>query len=445
MSGKSVFSTALLCLLLAIWVFPLLSHSFELVKDKPLQGYYVGSADTVLTPENWFEGRYAPVKEKYLNEHFGFRSECVRIRNQFYYSAFNKIFSNDVILGKEGYLYEYKYVTSYAGRDYLGDNQTDLRFEKLKSVQDSLAKRGVTLVLILAPGKVSYLPEYLPDSCNFVSINTNYSRHALDAKKYGINHIDMCKWFLGMKQQTPYPLYPKTATHWSVYARYLALDSINRYVEKKTGRHIPQYKITSIRSSEKPEWRDKDIEFSINLLFDLPAFRLAYPVIEWQDTSGAFRPRVLTVGDSYYGSLQYLDVLERAYSHPEFWPYNRGAETFPATSFTDTWQLDLKASVEQKDLIFIMATESNLRNTGWDFIEQLYDMYKAGPEGYPALQASRKKRTEMALIITDMTTDSKWLSAIKNFAANNHISLDSALQRSAGSIYSDRHRNDQSR
>jgi hypothetical protein len=424
-------------------LLPALQKQFSFFHEEPLHGDVRLAADTVLRADNWFEGRFAGTKEKYINDNFGFRNWFVRLRNQVYFSAFDQAFAKEVVLGKSNYLYESRYLDAYSGKDYIGDKPTEDRFEKLKFIQDSLAKRGVTLVLLFAPGKATYLPEYIPDSYGPHAEKTNYLSHIHAAKIFGINHIDLNGWFLQMKATTKFPLYPQTGTHWSTYASYIAFDSINKYLEQKLGKKLPRFTIDKVEWKEELAWNDKDIEDALNLFDDMPHYKLPYPSIIWPDTQNCFRPRVLTISDSYWGGFYEHKLTKATYTNPEFWSYDQLVLDYsPALKKKLSFELDLKTHVEQKDVVFIMASEASLRFMGWDFIEEVYRMYKDGPARYSELQASRRKSIELTMIKTFIASDELWFNGVKRDAEADKISVDSSLQQHAESVYKERHKSE---
>ena len=40
---------------------------------------------------------------------------------------------------------------------------TAIKIDKLSELKDTFLKRGIDLIVLLAPGKASFFPEYLPD------------------------------------------------------------------------------------------------------------------------------------------------------------------------------------------------------------------------------------------------------------------------------------------
>ena len=433
----------LLFLVIGIMLFPAVQKQFHIFNENPLHGDVRLAPDIAPNAGDWFESRFSRTKEKYLNDNFGFRSWFVRLKNQVYFSAFHRTFEREVVFGKSGYLYEARYLNTYAGKDYMGDRQIENRFEKLKLIQDSLSKRGITFVVLFAPGKASYFPEYIPDSFPAHPARTNYQMHIQAARKFGINHIDFNGWFLKTKTESAFPMYAQTSTHWSTYAMYVAFDSINRYLDQLLHKKLPRYSIGKVEWKEQLSFWDMDMEVSLNLFSALPHHKMPYPSIVWADTQNCFKPRVLTISDSYWSGLNESGLTKKVYTQPEYWFYNqlvfRGDSARKGFVSTD---FDLKTAVEQRDVVMIMASEANLRFMGWDFIEEVYNMYTNGPASYARLQASRKKTIEITSIKNFIAFDEVWFNSIKEKAQTEKISVDSSLQNAALKEYAEKHKSD---
>ena len=222
----------LFLLILILLILPLIQSKFNIVKLEKLKGWVNEPEAVRFSIKKWFSGEYQVKQEEYLNEMFGFRSSFVRINNQIAFNLFNKAKANGVIIGKNNYLFEENYIKAYYGTDFIGIDSINKRMQRVKFVQDTLAKLNKTLVLIYAAGKGSFYPEYFPDEYKKEKTKTNYEYHIKFSKALGLNFIDFNKYFLENKSKSKYPLYPQYGIHWSNYGTALAADSILRYVEK---------------------------------------------------------------------------------------------------------------------------------------------------------------------------------------------------------------------
>src|SRR5579863_7888572 len=147
--NNSRFSAFLLFLSIAFMMLPALLGKLHVFKECTLHGDRIAK-DTTFSSNLWFDGDYAKQKEKYLNDNFGFRNLCVKLRNQVSYSLFGHILAEGIMAGKSGYLFSIEYLKAYSGMDYVGDSVISDRFRKLKVIQDTLASKGVLFMLVFA-------------------------------------------------------------------------------------------------------------------------------------------------------------------------------------------------------------------------------------------------------------------------------------------------------
>src|SRR5688572_27194692 len=137
---------------------PLAQSRMGLVEVKPLSGAVVYPEKHPFTLSGWFDGSYQKNKEEYVNDMFGFRNLCVRVNNQIAFSLFGEVKANEVVIGKEGYLFEEQYIKSYLGEDFIGDSKVKKKMASLKYISDTLAKLNKQLMLVFSVGKASFYP-----------------------------------------------------------------------------------------------------------------------------------------------------------------------------------------------------------------------------------------------------------------------------------------------
>jgi len=408
-------------LMFVILLLPYLQTVLHFTEVKPLQGAVVLSEDTVFTFKEWFSGHYQEKKEKYLNENFGFRNIFVRLNNQLAFWMFNKPKANGIVIGKENYLYEMSYIDGYTGRTFIGEKAWRERMEKIKYIQDALQQMGKNLILILAPGKASFYPEYIPPKLLKGKDTTNYECAIRLAKEMNVNCIDFNDYFNKKKGKTEYPLYPRLGVHWSYYGYTIASDSIIKYIEKKRNIRMPHLYWEEVEF-DYPREKDDDAAEAMNLLFEIPTEILAYPKVLFESDSNKTKPNVLAVSDSYYWGPYSLSI-SNAFGLSHFWFYYREAYPESYTTKTDPTTFNLKDEIDKHDVFILMATEATLDKLGWNFIENVYDL----------LQISKNKQYDMSFwdkvikVKDKMRSDQKWKDYLVQKAKEKNISLDSMM------------------
>ncbi|MBC7488009.1 MAG: hypothetical protein H7282_14805 [Cytophagaceae bacterium] len=409
---KYLFLFVLCCL-----VLPCIQGVTHLMKEKALKGDIILIAAPEFTKQGWLEGDYQTVKEKQINEAFGFRSYCIRLNNQIAFTFFNKAQANGVIIGKDNYLYEENYIKAYYGTDFIGEENVRTRMEKLKFVNDTLAKLNKTIIMVVAAGKGFYYPEYIPDSYATKRTRTNVEAYTEYAKKFGIHCIDFNRYFVEQKPIYKHLLYPKNSIHWSVLGAEIAADSLIRYIETVRGIDMPNLHWKETETQYKREEdADHDIEDGMNLMFRLSSEPMAYPKVYFESDSAKTKPSALVIGDSFYWTMINNDV-PNVFTNPHYWYYNK--QIYPGNGSTDL--VNIKDELDRHDVIVIMATPATMPTYGWGFIENAYAFYTNGDVD------SNKFGKRVDDFKAFIKSNPVWLHDAQKRARENGISLDSSI------------------
>ncbi|MET3024018.1 alginate O-acetyltransferase AlgX-related protein [Flavobacterium psychrophilum] len=360
-------------LLFFIWL-PFLNKYICYRAIHSLEGNVVLREKPSLNKTTWFSGKYQEDFENYINDNIGGRPFFVRVKNQIYYSLFDIIKANGIVDGKDNFLYEKSYIDAYYGKDFLGKDTLHSTVLKIQKLQSLLEKQNKTLIICLAPSKARLYPEFFPsDFLDKETDKTNYDYYKDDLKKEKINFIDFNSLFLKLKKsKCDCPIYPKYGIYWSEYTSgTLATDSLIKYIEAKRNIDMPNLIVASTEKSLTPIGQDFDIGASMNLLVDLKITTpMCYAKIKWDSDKKLVKPKVLTIGDSYYWGIFITGVPTRSFSLGGFWYYNNQVYSTSNQKFDTTVdKLDLKKQISKNDVIVIMATEPNLSKLGWGFID----------------------------------------------------------------------------
>ncbi len=424
MASNNLFKRILLAALLLALFAPIIQYNFKVLELKPLKGAITYPQDSSFTLNGWWSGHYQEKKENYINEMFGFRNVFVRLNNQLAYSIFSKAKANGVVIGKDNYFFEENYLKAYTGVDFLGEDSIIHILNKLKFVTDTLQKLNKQLLVVFAAGKASYYPEYIPNSWLPFSNKTNYHYLSSGAVNLKLNVIDFNKWFIENKLKTEYPLYPKHGIHWSSYGATLAADSIIKKIEWLRKIDMPNIYFNDVEI-KYPNGDDYDIADGMNLLFKLNSFDLAYPKIMYEDASGKTKPNALVIADSYYWGMFNFGI-SNCFNNSQFWYYNKQVYPESFTKETLPKDLELQQVIEKNDVIVIMATEANLKNIGWGFIERINSHFK-GFEKQKVESKSPEYYKKVQEFITYIKAQPSWIIESEKRAKEKNINLDSMI------------------
>jgi hypothetical protein len=414
----------LLVLVMSVLLLPLIEECTSIFNVKPLSGFYYTAKEPARGFEGWWNGTYQDSFELYHNEQFGLRNSFVRLHNQFEFDLFRHLNAKDIVAGKNDFLYELKYINAYNGNDYMGDAAVREMTRKIKTLQDTLNKKNITLIVVFAPGKASFYPEYIPDELNKAGKPTNYKTLAGSFNSSGINFIDFNSWFIKEKDKAPCPLYPKTGIHWSRYGSLIATDSLISYIEKKRGVDLPSVVMKGFTWSDSIQSPDDDIGKSLNLIFPVKPLLMGYPDYNFESPNQKAKVKMMVIGDSFFWNLFDTRLAPRSFESIDFWYYNSTIFHTDGRPQEMAENADDCLESETNNVVLIMASESNLGGLGWGYIDDAFDYFVL----------KRKDRIMNKMIRSyerKIRMDQAWMMTMKAKAEAQKIPLDSMIRLDA--------------
>jgi hypothetical protein len=412
---------------MAILVLPAIQKEYPLTKVKRLHGDYVLASKPLFEWKNWFNGKFQEEFDTYLEDHIGFRPLLVRLTNQIDYSLYNLARAEGVVIGENGYLYEYDYIRAFTGGDFLGDANIDKRMRRVKFVQKHLKEEyDVDFVVVFEPGKASVYPDYIPHYYLKTDYDgNNYDSFVKKAKEHGVCFIDYNNYFQLLKDTVSYPLYARYGTHWTPYGMSFVADSLIRYMEKLRNIEMRTMHVDSVVIEQKAREEDYDIASAMNLLCRLPDYeKLAYPVFRFGPPAGKYLPMVLVVGDSYFWNIFNANIPYVLFKNQAFWYF--GNWVYPET-YRDTLQvpqLNLREEVEKQEFVFLMVTERFLHKFDWAFVDNLYRIY-----------GIESKYDKLYNIKASIWIYTEWFDLVVEKAGSNGITLEEMLELESRYVY----------
>lgn len=413
-------------------------QQLDFIKIAPLKGAIPTPVKAEFSYKNWFEGDYQEKLEKYIDETIGFRSFFVRVYNQINYSFYDIARANGVIIGKDLYLYEENYIKAHLGRDFIGEDKIKEKVKKLKEISDILKSKNKDVIVLLAPGKGSFYPEFIPEKYNPEhKTKTNYEVYKDEISKSGVRLLDFHSWFRNMKDDSPYPLFPKTGIHWSKYGEVLAIDSIMKYINSiRDDKKVPNLLIGDIEETSNVRDTDNDIEQGMNLLFDLDNIPMGYASYKIQELENSKKAKVLNVADSYYWGMYNWGFSRIAFNEGQFWFYNQQIYYHNQPASLNVEDINIIEEVEKHDVVILLSTDANLYKFAFGFIDQLHAAYNNPQEQNKKnkVEVEVKKQTKEERIrgyIHAIKETPEWFENIKQQAKEKNISLEQALRDNA--------------
>lgn len=301
-----------------------------------------------------------------------FGNYWVRFHNEWQYRLFRATKTEKLVLGKEDYFYEEMYITEYLGHNFIGDSLMKKRVEVVKRLQEILKKEyNIDLIPVLEPGKAFFSPEYIPDRYHpEIKGRSNYESFVDWSNKLNINYLDLNHYFKELKKSSPHLLYSKYGVHWSTYGLWTALDTLTHFIERTTELNLPDIQQIGDTNSTFNKDLDFDLEPPMNLLYPLPHETMNFPIKKIVNNASHTKPKVLTIGDSYYWGLISSGYTTQMFSENVYWYYNK-------TKWPNIWAwndtvnyAEIKQNVLGHRVVLIMITDANIYKFSWEFVEQ---------------------------------------------------------------------------
>ncbi len=420
---NEIIKKLFLGIFLLFLIAPNIQSTLKLVTLKPLNGAYVASPRPDFSIKTYKSGKFQTEYNKYFEENIGFKEVLIRLYNSYSFLAYNQSNVSDVIVGKNGYFFNPRYIDAITGKNFIGSEEIETKVRRIKELQIALANQNKTLVVVFAPGKASYYKEYIPEHLLKDTKENNYAQFVKYFKENGVNFIDMKAHFLSIKEKSPYPLFTKYGTHWTLYGANLTSDSIHKFVESKSDIKFINKKYKSFEKLKYKQGSDYDLEDLMNLSFQLPIKEDIFnPIVEFDTISNLKKPNVLVVSDSYWWNIYNTKSPDYQYNDYSYYFYfntaylNKNSKSLPRA------QTDVKYELDKSDIIIMMCTEGNDYYFPFGFTD--YALATFEPE-FGNLSPERKS---FFIKKWEISHNKDWMEQIKKKAKENNVSINKQLE-----------------
>ena len=438
---KKWISPILCIFTLLVFLAIFLQGKFHFVDIKQLNG----AEERIEKPKFSFSscksGEYQTGIERYSKENFGFRESLIRFYHQYLYSLFGKDATKGFVTGKDKVLFEESYIKSYVGETFIGEDKIRENSRQIRLVQDMLAARNVTLLTVFAPGKASYYPEKIPEYyLENASPTNNYREYVTEFASDSVNLIDFNKYFCDNKAGFDQAVYCNLGAHWTIYAASLAMDSLARYMEAKTGKKHAYLTIDGFVDSDSLINQDDDIYKSMNLMFPIEHNHINNPILGFHD---GYKPKVLAISDSYWWTVYAWNVAipQNIFADGGFWFYNTTIypERDPVKSVAD---INYSREVEEQEFVLLVTTEATNHLFPFNFCRRYLasfdDSFVAkSPSDYDAADSIYASYRQSVLdgIKSEIVSNPEWYDNVKSQAAEKGITVEESVDDNAVYTY----------
>ena len=253
--------------------------------------------------------------------------------------------NDDVILGREGWLFFTDSLKDYVG-ELLPDEVIEAAARHIAEIQECCHENGAEFAFTVAPNKNSLYPEYMPR--RFPAGNPrNVDRLVEKLSELGVKYVDLHEAF----RKNEEVLYFQTDSHWNSRGAALAADHILPVLGMESGYFRGEFREGTDHSGDLFEMlypsvksREKDFDYCPGYSFRCTSDPQSGNAIEFSTENPSGTGRLLCWRDSFGISL---------------YPYL--AESFSSADFSRSSQYDLERIRNGNyDAVVIEIVERNI-------------------------------------------------------------------------------------
>lgn len=280
----------------------------------------------------------------YVSDHFFLRQELITAGRRLEAAIFRSSGEEDVILGRDGWLFYASTVGDYTGTDGLTDREVYAAAKNLELMAEYCESIGVDFLFTAAPNKNSLYGEYMPDLGVVASEHDAQRLYAL-LDELEVPYLDLFALF-GDRDEV---LYFAHDSHWNSRGAALAADAVNAAFGGESdyfsGSFVPQPHAGDLYEMLYPSAADSEQD-----LVYTPALELTYEI-------GGGRPDSITIV-ALGGGERRLFVYRDSFGN-NWYPYLADSSAWARFSRSTTYDLTALTGFAA-DCLLIELVERNL-------------------------------------------------------------------------------------
>lgn len=164
-----------------------------------------------------FNQNWSSEFQAYVSDHFGFRQNLVSIDSQLKADLLHVSAEDDVIIGKNGWLFYTPTVNDFIGRATVSELGIRNIVHNLEMMKEYAESKDSQFVLAVVPNKNSVYDEYMPDNYYHNDFCNNYWNLHSALETSTVNDVYLRSYFYDCAKydMMPEPFYHKQDTHWN--------------------------------------------------------------------------------------------------------------------------------------------------------------------------------------------------------------------------------------
>ena len=172
----------------------------------------------------------------YVADHFFLRQEFITAGRRLEAAAFGSSGEDDVVLGRDGWLFYASTVDDYTGLRGLTDRELYAAARNLALLKEACTAAGVDFLFTAAPNKNSLYGGYMPDLGAAAGAHDVQKLYGL-LDEMGVSYLDLAAAFADRDEV----LYFAHDSHWNSRGAALAADAVNAALGQPSGYYDGQF------------------------------------------------------------------------------------------------------------------------------------------------------------------------------------------------------------
>ncbi len=341
---------------------PMLIQHGKLMTVRGLEGYV--EPDTTKLSYSWWNGDLQKRLENAATDSLLIYPACVRARNQFEYAFFGKLNATDVY-AFDGYFYRFMYPDYNERDEFLGETKINATVQRLKAIQE---QTKLPVYVVIAPNKMRYYSEHLPEINRVHSDTTNYTFYKRALQKAGIEVLDAHAWHLRNKKANEIPILAKEGVHWTLYAAAITMDSLIKRLRSDLS---VDFQGITMEVTPKHEVYKEDVDLAnLSNLMYRPVDKRLRNVYFPEPIEQKRRMRPVVIGDSFYHVIEWSGIHHQLFQPETPFYYYFHTRYTNGPSMEAVKMEILQEDLKQADCIIILTDIQNMSRFGFGFIEQ---------------------------------------------------------------------------
>ncbi|MBD5142870.1 MAG: hypothetical protein HDT22_04565 [Ruminococcus sp.] len=218
-------------LFFVICAVPAVGMVFNSSEDSTAENRQLAEMPKFQDENGKFNQNWSSEFQAYVSDHFGFRQELVKADSELKANLFHVSAEDDVIIGKDGWLYYTPTVNDYIGRATVSDLGLQNIMKNLELMQEYIENQGSEFYVTIVPNKNTVYPEYMPSNYKNYGTRNNLENLENLLSASDLNYISLKNAFIQEAENSEVLIYHKQDTHWNNTGALLGYRAIMNATE----------------------------------------------------------------------------------------------------------------------------------------------------------------------------------------------------------------------